>query len=559
MSMSGKKHKSVFNFWNNISISAKLYFVVGLMAGLIIIELLTLRFAMGNLSAVRAFVGGEASWSKAQKNAVYHFQRYAMNNKEEDYHAFYESLKIPDGDRMARTELMKPDPDMKIVHAGFIQGHVHPEDVVPVVKLLSRFYWVSYIEEAVKAWTEGDALLLELREVAFKYHALNMMKDKDLQQMHNLQNKVIEINHALTKVEETFSRVLGEGSRWMERIVFMVLFILVITIESIGLTLTFFTSRSLSRGLTELNKISEEFGVGNFQRRLAVSSGDEIGLLTQSVNKMGDMLQKSYNDLINSHKELEHKVHERTVELAKIANQNSLLYDEARNAIKMRDDFLSIASHEIRTPLTALKMQIYLIEKASAKESDNPQLEQISKTTKRASVLIKKLSTLQEVLMDLAQIRLGKIEIKRVETNITDVISETVGHLMPDANRLGIEVSLEYSDTIIGVIDPLRLSQVATNLINNAIKYGDGKPIEVKVFKEDDFVVIKVKDHGPGIAFDKQNKIFERFERVNDDPAVSGLGLGLFISKQIVEAHGGSIFIESALGNGAVFTAKFLI
>ena len=514
---------------------------------------------MSNLSAVRAFIGGEASWSKAQKNAVYYFQRYAMKNNEADYQAFYDSLKVPDGDRIARTELMKPNPDMRVVSAGFIQGHVHPEDVIPVVNLLTRFHSISYVRDAVSAWTEGDALLLELRDVAFKYHELNLQKVKNEKLMHELLDRVIEINHELTRVEETFSRVLGEGSRWMEGAVFMILFVLVITVESIGLTLTFFTSRALSKGLLGLNKISGEFGRGDFSRRLEVTSGDEIGQLAQAVNKMGDLLQESYSDLKNSHKELEDKVKERTMELAEIAYQNSELYNEAKNAVKMRDDFLSIASHEIRTPLTALNMQLYLLEKASGADGGKVDLEQIGKISKRASTLVKKLATLQEVLMDLAQIRLGKLELKKEYSDITAIVSECVSQLTPEANRLGCEITFRYSDQIMGFVDPLRVGQVVTNLLNNALKYGDCKPILITASKEYSFAKIEVKDNGSGIPLDKQIKIFERFERASEDPAVSGLGLGLYISKQITEAHDGNIFVESSGGDGATFTATFLL
>lgn len=543
----------ILKIWKNISISKKLYFVVGAMALLIVIELLTLKFSMSCLSALRAFVGGEASWSKAQKNAVYRFQRYVMTKDEWDYLAFGEALKIPDGDRRARVELQKISPNMQIVREGFLQGHVHPADIEPIVNLLRRFYWVSYIKEAVAAWTEGDKLLLELREVVWLYRKAVQDGVADRPGMKVHLDRVIEINNELTRIEEIFSSVLGEGSRWLENIVFMILFILVITVESIGLTLTFFTGRSISRGLFGLNKLTEEFSHGNLDRRLNINTGDEIGQLAQSINTMGDMLQLS-------HKELELKVQQRTAELADIANQNKELYKEAKNAVRMRDDFLSIASHELRTPLTALSLQLYLLEKATGTNEQEADLDQIKKITERANVLTKKLATLQGVLMDLAQLRLGKLEIKRELCDIIPIVTDCVYQLNSVAVRDRSEIVFESENSsIIGNLDCTRVGQVVINLLSNAIKYGEGKPVKIKVFQKNNFAIIEVSDQGQGIPFNKQDQIFDRFERVSEDPAVSGLGLGLYISKQIVEAHQGTISVESIAENGAIFIATFFL
>ncbi len=535
----------------------KLYFVVGIMASLVIIELFTLHFAMGNLSAVRAFVGGEASWSKAQKNAVYRFQRFALTEDEEDYRAFHEALKIPDGDRAARLELEKPNPDMRKVFAGFAQGRIHPDDVPPVVNMLKRFHRVSYIAKAVEAWTEGDQLLVKLRNTVDAYHELVLKGSKDKIKMQQYLDEVVEINNDLTRIEEIFSSTLGEGSRWMERIIFMILVILVVTVESIGLTLTFFTSRAITKGLADLNSITHDFGKGNFERRLVVDSADELGQLNQSVNRMGDLLQKSYYDLRVSHRDLELKVHERTEALEIIASQNNDLYKEAKSAVRMRDDFLSIASHELRTPLTALNLQIYLLEKSVNEDEGPMDKELVKKLTGRAMGLVKKLATLQGVLMDLTQIQVGKLEIKKEEVDLALIVADCISQLSTHAIRSGIEISLEEANTAVGEMDPTRVAQVVTNFLTNAMKYGEKKPIRVKVFKENNTGVVVVSDSGPGIPIEKQEQIFERFERVVDDPAVSGLGLGLYISKQIVEAHNGKIFIESTPGKGSSFIVKF--
>jgi len=157
--------------WRDLAISKKLLLVVGIMAALILGELLTLRFAMYTLSAARAFVGGEGLWSKSQKNATVSLLRYDRTKDEVDFAAFLSFLEVPEGDHRARLELLKPVPDLEIVRAGFLQGHIHPDDIQPMVDLLRRFYWIQYLARAIEVWTQGDELLAKLKEAGLAYHA----------------------------------------------------------------------------------------------------------------------------------------------------------------------------------------------------------------------------------------------------------------------------------------------------------------------------------------------------------------------------------------------------
>ena len=142
------------------------------MALLIVMELLTLKFAMNKLSAVRAFVGGEGSWSKAQKNGVHQLHQYITTGNEVFYVGFTEALKVPDGDRRARAELLKPNPDMNVVRESFLEGEIHPDDLDAVIVLLRDFGQITYIQEAVRSWSKGDELLVELRKQADEFHDL---------------------------------------------------------------------------------------------------------------------------------------------------------------------------------------------------------------------------------------------------------------------------------------------------------------------------------------------------------------------------------------------------
>jgi signal transduction histidine kinase len=520
-------------FWRNLSIAKKLYFVVGIMAVLIAGELLTLRFAMHTLSAVRAFVGGEGVWSKAQKNALLKLQRYGATHNEKDYQAFLDALKIPEGDHRARAELQKPHPDPEIIRQGFLDGHIHPDDIPPIVELLRRFYWVSYLDRAVKVWGEGDKLLFQLKDAAAEYHRTFSAKSYA---------QIIDLNEQLTTLEEDFSAVLGEGSRWLEHVVISLLFLAVLTVESFGLTLTFRTSRMISRGLADLGDAANRIGQGDFGLRLPVRSRDEIGRLTEAVNGMGAALERSYT-------ELETRVKERTAKLESLADENAKLYEQASDAVRMRDEFLSIAAHELRSPLTSLSLKLQILERNPSPEKTHELIGFCLRQSKRLSRLI-------EELMDLTRLRLGKLELQPERCDLAAITYDVVTQLGADAACNGSVITVHADNPVFGTFDPTRMSQIVTNLISNAIKYGNGNPIDVTVKSAGDQLCLVVRDHGLGIPPEQQQKIFDRFGRAVPEGEIEGLGLGLYVTRQIVEAHRGRISVQSQPGTGSEFTVE---
>lgn len=513
-------------FWKNISIAKKLYFVIGIMAFLIGVELFTLSFAMRQLSAARAFVGGESLWSKAQKNAVFSLQRFGLTGNEKDYEAFLEHLKINEGDHRARLELLKENPDMSIVRQGFLDGRIHKDDIDPMVSLLRRFHWVSYLSRAIEIWTEADALLFKLRDAAKAYRGAILSKQTN--EANAILNEVKRLNEELTVVEEEFSFVLGEGSRWLEKMVLSLLLVAVITVESVGLTLAFITTRAISLGLSDLGVAANRIGEGDFTQRVQVQSKDEIGRLGESVNAMGAMLHKSYS-------ELEKRVAERTAEL--------------NAAVQDRDEFLSIASHELKTPLTSLYLQLQILAKA-----DDPS--KSADMLGSSLLLTKRIAKLLDELLDLTRLDVGKFKLFKNRCDLVPIVLDVVSLMSVEAAASGSPITVRTSEPVWGKYDAMRLGQVVSNLLSNAVKYGAGKPIEVEVLGEGDVGIIRVRDSGIGVPSDQHARIFERFDRGRVDPKVSGLGLGLYISRQIVKAHGGDITIESAPQMGSTFTVK---
>ena len=149
------------------------------------------------------------------------------------------------------------------------------------------------------------------------------------------------------------------------------------------------------------------------------------------------------------------------------------------------------------------------------------------------------------------------LDLRLEHADLADLARRTIERFEPTADRPPHHtLTLDAPQPVFGVWDPARLDQVITNLISNATKYGAGKPIEVTILKDDSVARIVVKDHGIGIAAGDHERIFEQFERVGGDRYVTGLGLGLYISRNIVEQHGGRIRIQSAPGEGAVFTVE---
>jgi two-component system, sensor histidine kinase len=535
--------------WSRVSIGRKLYLVIGTMALLIACELLTLRFAMRTLSAVRAFVAGEGSWSKAQKDAALSLQRYALTGDEAHYRRFLEELRVPEGDHAARIELARPDYDFRVVRAGFLRGRIADEDIPAMVDLLRRFHAVSYLAQAIAAWTRADELLGEFREAAERYHTLRSGGSRDERALDDALARVHRLNFELSVVEATFSEVLGQGSRWMERVVISLLFLAVLTVEAVGLTLTFRISRAISRGLAEANDAAGRMGHGDFSVTVTVRSEDELGHLAASINRMGALLDRSYRDL-------ESRVEQRTAELVVMASDNARLYEEAKDAVRMRDEFISIASHELKTPLAALNLQLDLLaRRVRAVEAAGPERDRIVDTLDATLRQSHRLASLAGGLMDLTAIRLGKLEIHREPCDLAVVVRDVAAQLGPSASRVGVEIAVDADEAVTGSYDPVRISQVVTNLLSNAIKYGQRRPVRVTLRASEAGARITVADQGIGIAPEDRARVFDRFERAVDPAAHgSGLGLGLYIARQIVDLHGGSITVEGALGEGSTFT-----
>ncbi len=233
--------------------------------------------------------------------------------------------------------------------------------------------------------------------------------------------------------------------------------------------------------------------------------------------------------------------------------EKALLYRKAQAEVRARDEFLSVASHELRTPVAALQLQLQTLKRVAERSRDevpravSDRIDSLERQTRRVAVLVGE-------LLDLSRLRLGRLELRREEVDVSELAREVTAPFQEEGQ--GGRVRVDAPAPAVGRFDRVRLEQVLVNLLANAVKFGEGKPIAVRVEAADGAVRLAVSDQGIGIGPEDHARIFGRFERAVSPQHFGGLGLGLFIVREIVEAHGGSVRVESAPGSGATFTVE---
>lgn len=228
---------------------------------------------------------------------------------------------------------------------------------------------------------------------------------------------------------------------------------------------------------------------------------------------------------------------------------------ELQKAVQMRDVFMSIASHELRTPLNGLILDVQLRRlRLEQGRMDAFTPDKLQEMVARDERQIRSLSRLIDDMLDVSRIRTGKLSVRPEPGDLGVLAGSVVESLAAQFTNAGSHVELHVDGPAPVMMDEFRIEQVLANLLTNALRYGGGKPVSVRVRVVDDMVRAEVRDQGLGISEADQRRVFEQFERVCGTSVAQGLGLGLFISEQIVEAHDGRIELSSRLGEGSCFS-----
>ncbi|WP_257463358.1 MEDS domain-containing protein [Archangium lipolyticum] len=249
-------------------------------------------------------------------------------------------------------------------------------------------------------------------------------------------------------------------------------------------------------------------------------------------------LSMAKDELHRLNAELEHRVLERTAAL--------------EQAVRSRDEFLSVASHELKTPITSL--QLYVQGMVRAQTKGTLTAEQLNARLNRVQVQCGRLERLINNLLDVSRADAKAPALQRESFDMSELVADTTERFAEEFARAGCQVTVEAREPVVGCWDRMRLEQAVTNLLQNAVRYAPGAPVHVRVQSEGPWVRIVVRDEGPGIAEKDHARIFERFAQVESERFAGGFGLGLWIVKQVAEAHEGSVTLVSRPGAGATFT-----
>jgi signal transduction histidine kinase len=231
------------------------------------------------------------------------------------------------------------------------------------------------------------------------------------------------------------------------------------------------------------------------------------------------------------------------------------LVEELRASLQQRELFMSAASHELKTPLTSLMLHTRMSLRAAGASNSPFADERVLKTLRHTDRQLSRLTQLIDTMLDVTRIEVGKFALTLEPTDLSSLVRDVTEMYLPQFKDGACGLSLP-PEPIVGSWDRHRLEQVFTNLITNAIKYGGGKPVEIRVALAGETAVVEIEDHGDGIPPEDQARIFDRFERANTNGSVSGLGLGLYIVRNIVEFHGGRISVRSEPGRGSTFRVE---
>jgi signal transduction histidine kinase len=596
--------------------------LLGVLGPLILAIVLLLCLCIGGfhvLSAVRAFVGGESLWSKARSSAVASLHAHVIAGRPADYRRFLESLAVIVGDRTARLEMEKPQPDLQVVRDGFIAGENSPEDIAGMIQLYRYFRHAQFMEEAISAWADGDRLIEQLQELGLRIH-LHVERGDGPGVMAPLLVDLDALDARLVSVEKYFSATLGRASRKTGDL--LVASTLALSgLLALGGALLVRRAMLLQlkdrQLLIEANQrwelAADAAGIGLFEWHIAedffhldrrasafyrVSDGDgeregseqtlkrsEIRALThpddlafvrhdlEEAMRSAGLFKNRYRALLPSGKvrylEAIGRVRQGVGDAANEARMIGIVRDvggevtqarltvekeAAERIARLRIEFLSRLSHELRTPLNAVLGVAQLLSMDPSEPLSDHQQKRVKILKESGEHLLR----LVEDVLDISRIDSGSIAVNNVPTDLMSAVRSSLNVVEPEraSGEIRIDDRMPHLPVMVEA-DPQRLQQVFVNLLSNGCKFNRRGGTLSLVLREDDrHVWVLATDEGEGIAPEQLGELFQPFRRLASSPHVPGAGLGLVVTKLLIEQMHGAVSVESTPGRGSTFTVK---
>ena len=561
------------------------------------------------LSGTRAYLGSEGLWSKARTQTMVHLRgRVTGSSAAVECAPMAEWLAAPLGDRDARLELDKLDPDFGAVRDGFVRGGNSPDDVDAMVHLYLNFRELPLMREPIDAWRRGDALIERLRVLGERICAQPVGAGGPEARAAMLQ-ALDKLDAELLLAEERFSASLGPASRQAERLLNGAIALLAVLLLGGS---AWYVVRSLSaqlaqrRALLEVNTrwelAAEAAGVGVFAWRpgddsleldsrarllygldpatpVTMLRGDVATRMhpddRAAVNERirlaldGQPLRVRYRIIVADgevrHLEVVGMLRDVAVPLAQrqmfgvlrdvtdevVATRLQLEKAAAERVARARTEFLSRLSHELRTPLNAVLGLAQVLEVDTRDPLSAQQRQRVELILQSGWHLLH----LVDDVLDITSIDAGMLSVKPVATDLRAVMRASLALIEPERARHDVRVDDQWPTDLARVMaDPQRLQQVFVNLLSNACKYNiRGGRITLGYRDSASEVSVTITDQGQGIAANELSELFQPFKRLASTADVPGTGLGLVVVKRLVEQMGGRIEVNSEPGHGACF------
>lgn len=553
---------------------------------LIIVGLLVVaNVGMDVLTSMRAYVGGEGLWSKAQKDAVHYLLRYGRTRADEDYQKYMQALAVPMADHDARVELSKADPDLPDVVQAFIQGRNHPDDVAGMISLFRRYHFEPHIRHAVTVWVEADQYLQKLHQLGDGIRRELTKPHPDQQRVSDLLAEVEALNELFPKLEDDFSRSLGDAARYARSLVFNVLMSGALLALCLGLFVSYrlilraseaderyrhlFDTASDAVILTdcETGKIVDANAALEKLTGIPIAKllgtpqsdlfGHEIPASSGSSNlKTGDLVVRRADgvsipvDVRNNRGRFGNRVVDYSI--VRDIRERRRLEEQLRDAARMESvgRLAGGIAHDFNNLLTVIAGHTSALRRTAAGET-REKADQIRRAAERAAALVRQLLAFSRS----QPLQPQPVDLNRILRNMEDMVRGVV------KEAVNVEMNLA-ADLWHVHADPHQMEQIVLNLCTNA---GDAMPEGGRLIIQTrnlpagtqpeldaDAVQLEISDTGQGMDEETQRRAFEPF--FTTKPQGKGTGLGLATVYGTVKQSGGQISLRSEPGMGTTFT-----